>query len=127
GEGAATTYRDKVLKKMNSEGGGGQINVATGFYLFAWPISEFVNEFVGRMLDKEDTEDLTANHKVGALEMIASIIPDTEKHVLRLDQFAAQCGNTVSAATAAASLLLRERRSGALNAAQTKQKDDYIA
>ncbi|MCB0321992.1 MAG: hypothetical protein KDD69_00415, partial [Bdellovibrionales bacterium] len=113
GEAAAVAYRQKILQKMNVPGVGQPINVATGFWLFAWPINEFVKEFVDRMLDLEDTEDLTANQKAIALEFIISMIPTDTSHLSRLNHFSSRCGYMLASANAAAALSVRARNATA--------------
>ena len=116
GEGVAEGFRTDVNENIG-EDKNKETEVALGFYLFAGPIGEFVNHFVGVVLDKEDTEDKTAMHKARGLELIAAATVYEANPIKRLTTFGTKCGRTLTAATGAATALARIR---------AKQKADKV-
>lgn len=85
GEAQAKADRDQVMEKAGVQSGR-PIKVAEGFWLFARPINEFVNEFIDVMLKDEDGENLMVEHKVRGLELIARSLPQSPESISMLEQ-----------------------------------------
>ncbi len=85
GEAGAQENVEEVLKKSGRDAPK-DIKVAEGFWLFAYPINEFVNEFVDVMLKHEDGADLMVEQKVRGLELIARTLPTSPKEINILEQ-----------------------------------------
>lgn len=129
GEEAATNYRDKVIQKMNEKNNnqaGTSIDVAIGFWLFAYPINEITNKFVDIILSKEDKEDLTAQTKIQGLELISTILPYESDHIHHIEEFASQCHQYFAAANSAAEINTRLRGKEAALKAGGKVNDTTL-
>ena len=79
------------------------IKVSQAFWLFAKPIDDFVEEFVGVMLKSEDGSDLAVGSKVRGLETIARSLPNQSAGISILeDEILKHCMETYSTAMGAA-------------------------
>ena len=130
GEAESKAFRKEVMDKA-MQGDSSQINVAVGFYLFAWPINDFVSEFASRMLYKGDTEDLTATNKVRGLELVAEATSNDSEHARRLSSFATHCGKMfaegVQAGAALASIRANQKANRTNPGANTELQKTYDA
>lgn len=129
GEGAARESRDEVIERMGSEIQQ-EIEVATGFWLFAYPINEFVNEFVDIMLDEENSWDLTTSYLVTGLELMAVTQPTNNDYIKRVNSFMADCVKTMAHSQAIAELIIQDPQTARnqpinLNSRQAKQLKEY--
>ncbi len=104
GKGTADADRKEILEKLNQTGQGvnGDIEVAVGFWLFAKPISDFVNEMVGIILEDEEKSDLMVATKTHGLDIVHDYLPNDTEFVQRLESgLYNNCKRMMSAAQAA--------------------------
>ncbi len=99
GEQAATAVRDEALAEAGMPTGQ-SIKVATGFWLFAYPINQLVNEVTDIILQKKEDTDYGTNFaRVRGLEMLfQSLPPDDMQNWVFDDAFLKKCGPMVNAA-----------------------------
>lgn len=64
----------------------GQVSVAYGFWLFAWPINETVNLLVENITSGLNQEDMLFLSKVEGLELIARSKPESSEFIEMLEQ-----------------------------------------
>ncbi|HMO17891.1 MAG TPA: hypothetical protein PKA63_05960 [Oligoflexia bacterium] len=108
GEEASLNDNQKVNEKAGDDTR--EIKVAKGFWLFAKPINDIVNEFVGVMLKNEDGEDLMVASKVRGLETIARMMPAQTDfiHILE-DDILKNCLTSYASANGAAGAYIKQR------------------
>ncbi len=128
GEAQALSDRDEVLKKAGFDNAP-SIKVATGFWLFAKPINDFVQEFVDIMLKSEDGEDLMVAHKVRGIEVIARSMPENTDviHILE-EEILTHCSQSYAAALGVAESYIKERATQGISpATRSTNVDKYRA
>jgi hypothetical protein len=109
GREAAEEGRDDVLENAGIEPRK-NLRVATGFWLFAKPINDLVQELVDLFLDDEDGEALMVADKVRGLELISRMIPHDPGMIHRLEHgLLGQCGKSYHAALGSAETYIKNR------------------
>jgi hypothetical protein len=129
GKGEADADRKEILEKLNQTGQGvdGDIDVAVGFWLFAKPISDFVNEMVGIILEDEEQGDLMVGTKTHGLDIIHDYLPNDTEFVQRLESgLYNNCKRMMSAAQAASWTYVKGKVDQGISGNASTEKLDEI-
>lgn len=109
GREAAVQGRDEVIENVGVPSSR-SIKVSTGFWLFAKPINDLVQEIVDLFLDDEDEEALMVADKVRGLELISRMLPNDPGLIQRLEGGVLKfCGESYHAALGMAESSIKNR------------------
>ena len=130
GQDEAVAFRNKVLTEAGAGQNAGPTKVAAGFWMWAWPINEFVREFVNVILKDEDTTDKLAMSKTRGLEIMFHELPRRPDFATRFEEgLMTRCAPMFNAAVGAAPGYIREQAAkgaGAPAGSQDALKTYYL-